>query len=239
MSHGADEALPPELDVPEPVRPAHHPQHAPAAPHTIAVVSAGLREPSSTRLLADRLGDATVRALGAHGVVAHVVAVDLRTLAPDLMTMLLTGVGSPALRSAIETVTCADGVVAVSPIFSGSYNGLFKTFFDVLDDGALAGIPALLGATAGTVRHSLAIEHALRPLFAYLGAFTVPTGVFAATDDFGHSSGVRADDDVAPLADRVAAAAGELAALVAVRERKAPVDPFALTESFEDLLRGT
>lgn len=210
-----------------------------AVPHTIAVVSAGLREPSSTRLLADRLGEATVRALADRGVVAHVVTVDLRPIAADLTTMLLTGVPSAAVRTALEAVTHADGVVAVSPIFSGSYNGLFKTFFDVVDEGALAGMPVLLGATAGTARHSLAVEHALRPLFAYLGAFAVPTGVFAATDDFGHSSGVRADDDVAPLADRVARGAAELAALVATRERKPPTDPFALTESFEDLLRGT
>jgi len=210
-----------------------------AAPHTIAVVSAGLRDPSSTRLLADRLGEAAVRALAERGVVGHAVTVDLRPIAADLTTMLLTGVPSAAVREALETVTHADGVVAVSPIFSGSYNGLFKTFFDVVDDGALAGMPVLLGATAGTARHSLAVEHALRPLFAYLGAFTVPTGVFAATDDFGHSSGVRADDDVAPLADRVARGAAELAALVATRERKPPADPFALTESFEDLLRGT
>lgn len=211
---------------------------APAGPHVIAVVSAGLSEPSSTRLLADRLGEATVHALGERGVVAEVRTVELRALAQELTTMLLTGVASANLRAALDAVTRADGVVAVSPIFSGSYNGLFKTFFDLLDDGALEGVPVLLGATAGTARHSLAIDHAMRPLFAYLGAFAVPTGVFAATDDFGHSTGVRSDDDVAPLAERVARGAHELADLVAVRERTAPTDPFALPESFEDLLRG-
>ncbi len=210
----------------------------PAGPHVIAVVSAGLSEPSSTRLLADRLGEATVHSLGERGVVAEVRTVELRALAQELTTMLLTGVASANLRAALEAVARADGLVAVSPIFSGSYNGLFKTFFDLLDDGALEGVPVLLGATAGTARHSLAIDHAMRPLFAYLGAFAVPTGVFAATDDFGHSSGVRSDDDVAPLAERVARGAHELADLVAVRERTAPTDPFALTESFEDLLRG-
>ena len=210
----------------------------PAGPHVIAVVSAGLSEPSSTRLLADRLGEATVHALGERGVVAEVRMVELRTLAQELTTMLLTGVASANLRAALDAVIRADGLVAVSPIFSGSYNGLFKTFFDLVDDGALEGVPVLLGATAGTARHSLAIDHAMRPLFAYLGAFAVPTGVFAATDDFGHSSGVRSDDDVAPLAERVARGAHELADLVAVRERTAPRDPFALTESFEDLLRG-
>ena len=205
---------------------------------TVAVVSAGVREPSSTRLLADRLGEATVAALAVRGATARVAVVDVRLLAQDLTTMLLTGVASPALREALRTVTHADGLVAVSPIYSGSYNGLFKTFFDVVEKDALADLPVLLGATAGTARHSLAIEHALRPLFAYLGAVAAPTGVFAATDDFGHSAGVRPDDDVAPLADRVAQGGAELARLVAASERRSPVDPFALTESFEDLLRG-
>jgi len=204
----------------------------------IAVVSAGLRDPSSTRLLADRLGEATVRALAARGVPATTCLVDLRPLAADMTTALLTSVQSPALAEALRTVTHADGLVAVSPIFSGSYNGLFKTFFDLVEEDALEDMPVLLGATAGTARHSLAIEHALRPLFAYLGAVTTPTGVFAATDDFGHSDAVRADDDVAPLADRVARGGAELARLVATSERRPPADPFALTESFEDLLRG-
>lgn len=205
---------------------------------TVAVVSAGVREPSSTRLLADRLGEATVGALAARGVAARLAVVDVRLLAQDLTTMLLTGVASPALGDALRTVTHADGLVAVSPIYSGAYNGLFKTFFDVVEKDALADMPVLLGATAGTARHSLAIEHALRPLFAYLGAVVAPTGVFAATDDFGHSTGVRPDDDVAPLAERVAQGGAELARLIAASERRPPADPFALTESFEDLLRG-
>lgn len=204
----------------------------------IAVVSAGVREPSSTRLLADRLGRAAVDALAQRGLTARTEHVELRLLAQDLTTMLLTGVASRALTDALHTVTHADGLVAVSPIYSGSYNGLFKTFFDVVDKDALADLPVLLGATAGTARHSLAIEHALRPLFAYLGAVTTPTGVFAATDDFGHSTGVRADDDVAPLTERVAQGAAELARLVAASERRPPADPFAPTESFEDLLAG-
>ena len=204
----------------------------------IAVVSAGVREPSSTRLLAGRLGEATVDALTERGVPARTVELEVRLLAQDLTTMLLTGVASRALTDALHTVTHADGLIAVSPIYSGSYNGLFKSFFDVVEKDALGGMPVLLGATAGTARHSLAIEHALRPLFAYLGAITAPTGVFAATDDFGHSSGVRTDDDVAPLAERVARGAAELARLVQAGERRPPTDPYALTESFEDLLGG-
>ena len=152
---------------------------------TLAVVSAGLSVPSSTRLLADRLTTATVDALRERGVEATVEVVELREHARDLADNLVTGFPSGSLRAALDTVTGADGLIAVTPIFSASYSGLFKTFFDVVDKDALTGKPVLLGATAGTARHSLALEHALRPLFAYLRAIVVPTGVFAATDDWG------------------------------------------------------
>jgi FMN reductase len=205
---------------------------------SLAAVTAGLRDPSSTSLLADRMVAATVDALAEHGVTASVRTVDLRRHANDLTTMLLTGVASADLRGAIEAVASADGLIAVTPIFSGSYNGLFKTFFDVLDDDALAGVPVLAGATAGTARHSLVIDHAIRPLFAYLRAVVVPSGVFASTDDFGHSAGVRSDDDeIPPLADRITRGAVELAELMATARPRRPADPFGLTEDFEDLLR--
>ena len=105
----------------------------------------------------------------------------------------------------------ADGLIAVSPIFSGSYSGLFKTFFDVLEPEVLAGKPVLIGATGGTARHSLALEYALRPLFSYLRTVVVPTAVYAAPEDWGSD---------AQLSDRVARAAGELADLV--RPRSVP-----------------
>ena len=73
----------------------------------------------------------------------------------------------------------------MTPVFSASYSGLFKSFFDVLEEGSLDGKPVLLGATAGTARHSLVLEFAMRPLFAYLRADVVPTAVFAASEDFG------------------------------------------------------
>ena len=202
---------------------------------TLAVVSAGLSTPSSTRLLADRLTAATVAALADRGISATVEVVELREHARDLADDLLTGFANKPLQAAVDTVVGADAVIAVTPIFSASYSGLFKTFFDVLDKDALVGTPVLMGATAGTARHSLALEHALRPLFAYLRATAVPTAVFAAAEDWaGTGEAGRA------LADRVARAAGELADLVAGRPPAAPVDPFAdPTTSFEDLLRGS
>lgn len=205
---------------------------------TLAVVSSGLREPSSTRLLADRLAAATVRELEAQGLEVDVEVIELRLLAHDLTNMLLTGFAAGELRAALDTVARADGVIAVTPIFSGSFSGLFKNFFDVTEQGALAGTPVLLGATAGTARHSLALDHALRPLFAYLRALVVPTGVFAATEDFGAAQRQDVSDETGALDQRVERAGRELAGLVAARAPHEVADPFANPTSFEDLLAG-
>jgi FMN reductase len=203
---------------------------------TLAVVSGGLGNPSSTRLLADRLTAATVEALRARGDDATVEVVDLRSHARDLADNLVTGFPNASLRTAVETVSGADALIAVTPIFSASYSGLFKTFFDVLDKDALVGKPVLMGATAGTARHSLALEHALRPLFAYLRAVAVPTAVFAASEDWAGG-----DSGTPGLVGRIQRAAVELADLITGRPATTgPVDPFAdPTTPFEELLRPT
>jgi len=190
---------------------------------TLAVVSAGLREPSSTRLLADRLATATVTELDQEVVVEHV---ELREHGHDLVNNLLTGFPSGDLRAAVDTVTKADGLIVVTPIFSASCSGLFKMFFDVLDAGSLAGKPVLVAATGGTARHSLALEHALRPLFAYLRSIVVPTAVFAASEDWSSTE----------LSGRIDRAAAELAGLIAGRGHDAPVDPFEDPAPFEQPL---
>jgi len=198
---------------------------------TVAVVTAGLSQPSSTRLLADRLAEAVDRALRLHGEQVDVTVVELRDLAHDLTDNLLTGFPSPDLERAIASVTQADALVAVTPVFSASYSGLFKSFFDVLDKDALVGKPVLAAATAGTARHSLVIDFAMRPLFAYLRALVVPTGVFAASEDFGSTTG-------GALSERVDRAARELADLVVGNRSSGPVDPFENPTPFEDLLNA-
>jgi FMN reductase len=199
----------------------------------LAVVSGGLNEPSSTRLLADRLATAAGRALAELEVEVEVDIIDLRDHAHDLTNMLLTGFAGPDLATAIDQVVKADGLIAATPIFSASYSGLFKTFFDVLEPDALAGKPVLIAATAGTARHSLALEHVVRPLFSYLHAVVVPTTVFAASEDWGGRSSV-----VEALSERIDRGAHELARLVASDQRPAVVDPYDDVTSFEDLLGG-
>ncbi|MFJ6616864.1 FMN reductase [Kitasatospora sp. NPDC091335] len=193
----------------------------------LVVVSAGLGKPSSTRLLADRLTDSTVRRLAAEGREADVTVVELRDLAVEIANNLVTGFPGAGLRAAIGAVTEADALIAVTPIFTASYSGLFKSFFDVIDNDALTGKPVLIAATGGTPRHSLALEHAVRPLFSYLRAVVLPTAVYAATDDWGTAGDGLTDG----LPRRIDRAAGELAALPAGRAPAAAlpeqVVPFA------------
>jgi FMN reductase len=160
----------------------------------------------------------------------RVEVVELRDLAHQLVDNLLTGFPSGALADAVHVVREADALIAVSPIFDASYSGLFKMFFEVLEEGTLAGKPVLVAATAGTARHSLALEFAMRPLFAYLRADVMPTAVFAASEDFGSSA--------LSLSARVDRAASELADAVGRADRPGQVDPFADPTPFEQLLAG-
>lgn len=197
----------------------------------IVALSAGLSQPSSTRLLADRLVEATTRDLVGRGSFVEVEVVELRDLAHEVTDAMLTGFAPPALAEALEKVTSADGVIAVTPVFSSSYSGLFKSFVDVMDHKALTGTPVLIGATGGTARHSLALEYAVRPLFAYLQAVVVPTSVFAASEDWGEGDGTSTT-----LPERVTRAAGEFAELVA-RHEGVLDDPFAAVVPFDEQLR--
>jgi FMN reductase len=195
---------------------------------TLAVVSAGLSQPSSSRLLADRLAAGVLAGPGFVGA----PVIEVRDHAHDVVNNLLTGFPSAALKDVIDTVVRADGLVVVTPVFNTSYSGLFKSFFDVFEDGALRDKPVLLGATGGTARHSLALEYAMRPMFTYLRAAPVQTSVFAAPEDWGTGGAGTA------LSARIDRAARELAGEMARRVPAPPPDPFGLTQSFDDLLAG-
>ncbi|MFE2069022.1 CE1759 family FMN reductase [Streptomyces sp. NPDC059467] len=176
----------------------------------LVVVSAGLSVPSSTRLLADRLAAAVGRETE-----VQVEVVELRDLAVEIAHNFTNGFPGRKLAAALEAVAEADGLIAVTPVFTASYSGLFKSFFDVLDKEALVGKPVLVGATGGTARHSLVLEHALRPMFAYLRAVVVPTGVYAASEDWGAEG----------LEDRIERAAEELARLMSGLAATKPQKP--------------
>ncbi|WP_257158320.1 FMN reductase [Corynebacterium cystitidis] len=214
----------------------------------LTVVSAGLSNPSSTRSVADAISSAVNAAVSARGEALKIHTVELREIVKDLATVFTTGLSSPRLDEIKKQLSASDGLVAVTPIFKASYSGLFKMFFDALDQDALNGMPTIIAATAGTPRHTLATEYALRPLFTYMRAVVVPTSLFAATDDFGGDEGISFEK-------RVARAAGELADLIVSagdyspglggatvetsrRPRKTGVDLEEDLVPLEELLRG-
>jgi FMN reductase len=193
----------------------------------LVAVTAGLSQPSSTRLLTDRLAEAVRADLAGRDAEVKVETIELRDLAVDIAHAMLTGFAAGRLREALDAVAQADGLIAVTPIFTASYSGLFKSFFDVLDKEALDGTPVLIAATGGTARHSLALEHTVRPMFSYLRALVVPTAVYAASEDWGHADG---------LAPRIDRAAEELAGLLAGARpgRRGPADEFEDVVPFEE-----
>lgn len=173
---------------------------------TIAVVSAGLSEDASTTRLAQAVAKATREALEQQSTQVEIVPVNLRDIAHGITDMMLTGIASPDVRKALDIVVNADGLIAASPTYKASYSGLFKSFFDLLDESALTNLPTVVLATGGTPRHSLVLDSALRPLMAYLKALTLPVGVYAAAEDWGHAS----------LQGRIDTAGRALAAMIPV-----------------------
>lgn len=189
-------------------------------PRRVVVLQGGLRTPSSSRMLADQIARAVQRA--GQGAL-EVEVIDLRDHAHAVVDAMLAGFAAPGLQAVLDAVATADGIAVVTPTFSASVSGMVKSFFDVLEPGAIEGTPVLLAATGGTERHSLVIDHALRPLFSYLGAEPVRTGVFAATSDFG-AGGQR-------LEQRVGRAAGELVSRMAGRTPTTRSDAKELADS--------
>ena len=198
----------------------------------ITVLSAGLGVPSSSRLLADQLSASAGHHLAAAGYAAEIQVLELRDLAVDIANNFVTGYAAPKLAEVIAGVETSDGIIAVSPVFSASYSGLFKSFIDVLDPKALEGKGVLLGATAGTDRHQMVLDFAMRPLFSYLRTRIASTAVFAGPQDWGHN-----DDGGSPLSTRIDRAAGEFVGLL---QGARPQQKQAALESlpFETLLAG-
>lgn len=162
---------------------------------SVVVISGGLGTPSSSSLLGGQIGQNIAAQLAAAGVQADVANIELREHAGEITNNMLTGFAAPGLQKVIDVVVEADVLVAVTPVFTASVSGLFKSFLDILDPKSLSGKPVVLAATAGTQRHQLAIDYAMRPIFSYLRAQIMPTTVFAASEDFGGQglSGTLAD----------------------------------------------
>lgn len=175
---------------------------------TVVVISAGLGVPSSTRMLADQMAADVQARLEAMGITARLDVIDLRDYATGIANNMVTGYAGQDLAGVIRRVEAADAMIAVTPTFSASYSGLFKSFFDVLDPKFLDGMPVFFGATGGSPRHSLVLEMAIRPLFSYLRAHTMPTAVYASPEDWGGSGENTLERRIGQGAAELAAAIG-------------------------------
>jgi FMN reductase len=163
----------------------------------LVVVSAGASEPSSTRMLADRVAERVTALAGPRARQVAVTVVDLRELATEISAALVSRLTGPKLARAVAALGEADGVIAATPVYKAGPSGLFTSFFQVLDDDLLIATPVVLAATAGTPRHALVVDEQMRSLFAYLRTTVVPTSLFASAEDWG-------EPDFATRIDRAA-----------------------------------
>jgi len=185
----------------------HDGASAEVAPRRLVVISAGTSEPSTTRMLADRIAQRSLELLREMRVPASAGVVEVAPLAVDVARAMVHGAPSAELQAAIDQIASADAVIASTPVYKAGISGLFKSFVDVLDDDLLIAKPLLLAATAGSNRHALVADEQMRSLFAYMRALTLPTSVFAAAEDWGASV----------LGERVRRAATELAVVLEAR----------------------
>lgn len=150
---------------------------------------------SKTRALVDLVTEKAAASLG-----ATAATYDLTDLQPGLGTAQTLQDLEGLPRAIVASMLSADALVVGSPVYKGSYTGLFKHLFDLIDPAALVGKPVLLTATGGGDKHALIIEHQLRPLFGFFEALTLPTGIYASAADF--SDGVPASPALLARIDR-------------------------------------
>jgi len=146
---------------------------------TLVAFSGNFSRPSRTRSLVEATSAAIARR---YPVAAQVY--DLADLGPSFGAARRLADLDAEAAAVVEAIIAADVLIVGSPVYKGTYTGLFKHLFDLLDPASLAGKPVVLTATGGSERHALVIEHQLRPLFSFFAAHTLPSGVFAVDRDF-------------------------------------------------------
>jgi FMN reductase len=186
------------------------------------------RRPSKTRSLVE-----TVAAEVASYRPVRLDIFDLSDAGPGLGAALQRqDLTLPAARI-VDAIEQADALIVGTPVYKGTYTGLFKHAFDLVDPRALVGKPVLLTATGGGPRHALVMEHALRPLFGFFEALTVPTAVYASDADF-----VEGQLAEAGVLARLSAAAQQLAGLISTNASKADVSPPLSSVNLQVVRRG-
>ena len=148
-------------------------------PLRVVAVSGGLQRPSKSAALAEHLLD-----LIADEIPCQQRLIELGQLAPQLAGAAWRSQLPDTVERELAAVEQADVLVVTTPVFRGSYTGIFKHFFDFIHQDALIDKPVMLAATGGSERHALVIDHQLRPLFSFFQARTLPLGIYATDKDF-------------------------------------------------------
>ncbi|MEJ0092539.1 MAG: FMN reductase [Methylocella sp.] len=175
----------------------------------VAVISGNTHRPSKSKALAEQI----LRSVQSN-ISIKPQLFDILDAGPGLGAAFTRAELTPEAAQLVDAIEAADALIVVAPVYKGSYSGLFKHLFDFIEPAALIDRPVLIGATGGGHRHALVVEHQLRPLFAFFTALTVPTAIYATDSDFSNG------EVVEPLVlDRIAAAAGQFAAIL---EKRAP-----------------
>lgn len=178
----------------------------------VVAISGSVNRPSKSRALAESIAAAALSRID-----LDVETYDLLDAGPGLGAAFARKELSPTAAAIIDAVESADAIIAVSPVYKGSYTGLFKHLFDFVSPTSLVNKPVVIGATGGGHRHGLVVEHQLRPLFGFFSALTVPTSVYASDHEF--RDGLPFDPTVI---ERVDLAGAQLAALLLSRVTTKP-----------------
>lgn len=160
----------------------------------VIVFSGSFNRPSKTTALVNYIGKQVAKKFG-----TEVVTYDLLDVGNTLGLAQRADKLEPKGQQIIEELTLADALVIGSPVYKGSYPGLFKHFIDLIEPERLYGKPVLLSATGGGDRHALMVEHQLRPLFGFFMAHSLPTAIYAAARDFGSNNEIQSQDLVSRI----------------------------------------
>ena len=164
----------------------------------VIVFSGSFNRPSKTTALVNYIGKEVAKKFG-----TEVVTYDLLDVGNTLGLAQRADKLEPKGQQIIEELTLSDALVIGSPVYKGSYPGLFKHFIDLIEPERLYGKPVLLSATGGGDRHALMVEHQLRPLFGFFMAHSLPTAIYAAARDFGPNNEIQSQDLVSRIAKAV------------------------------------
>ncbi|UYN99130.1 MAG: NAD(P)H-dependent oxidoreductase [Devosia sp.] len=176
-------------------------------PHVV-LLSGNTHRPSKSRALAATLGQRL-----SERTEVRLTQLDLLDAGPHLGAAYFRTQLSPEALAVVETIERADALIVTTPVYKGSYPGLFKHLIDLLDIEALANVPVFIGATGGGQRHALVVEHQLRPLFGFFSALVNPTSLYVSDAEFSEG-----EPSHPQVLGRLATGIEQFAALIEARQ---------------------